>query len=125
MADPEFDARLMRLFAETPAYADADGFARRVEDRLERNWTLRRVLIGAAGLAGGAIAVGQTVGTGVIDRIIGLSDVSATTVTHSARALSQLRLLSVLPVSSEVLWVGAGLAVLAVALMATRSLENL
>jgi hypothetical protein len=124
MADPDFDARLMRLFAEAPAFADADGFAQRVENRLDRTWTVRRVLIGAAGLAGGAIAVGQAVGANVFDRIVGFSDASAATMAHSARALSQLRFLSELPVGAEVLWVGAGLAVLAVALMATRSLEN-
>lgn len=126
MADPEFDARLMRLYAETPAFADADGFARRIEDRLDRTWTLRRVLIGAAGLAGGAIAVGQALGgANLFDRIVGISDASAQTMTNGTRALSQLRLLSELPVGSEVLWVGAGLFALAVALMATRSLENL
>jgi len=124
MADPDFDSRLLRLFADTPVYADADGFARRVEDRLDRTWTVRRVMIGTAGLAGGAIAVGQTLDANLLHRIVGFSDASATTMAHSARDLSQLRFLRALPVGGEVLWVGAGLAVLAVVLMPTRALEN-
>jgi hypothetical protein len=125
MADPEFETRLLRLFAETPELADADGFAGRIEARLERAWTLRRLMIGAAGLGGGGIAVAQTLGAHLFDRVAGFSDASAAAVTQGARTLSQLRLLEALPVGGEVLWVGAGLALLAVALMATRSLENL
>ena len=124
MADPEFDTRLLRLFADAPEFADADGFARRVEDRLDRSWTLRRMLIGAAGIGGGAIAVGQTLGARVFDRVAGFSDASATAMSQGARTLTQLRLLDALPVGGEVVWVGAGLALLAVVLMATRSLEN-
>ncbi len=124
MADPDFETRLVRMFAETPAYADADGFARRIEGRLDRAWTWRRLLIGAAGLGGGAIAVAQTIGAHLFDRVAGISDASASAVSQGARTLGQLRLLDALPIGGEVLWVGAGLAVLAVVLMATRSLEN-
>ena len=124
MADPDFETRLQRLFAEAPDLADADGFARRIEARLDRSWTLRRILIGTAGLGGGAIAVAQTVGAHLFDRVAGFSDASASAVSQSARTLSQLHLLSALPIGGEVLWVGAGLALLAVVLMATRSLEN-
>ena len=63
-SDPEFDARLGREFAEAPAFGDADGFARRIEDRLGRSWALRRLLIGLAGIAGGLVAAGQMLGGG-------------------------------------------------------------
>jgi hypothetical protein len=125
MADPDFETRLIRMFADAPAFADADGFALRVQSRLDRDWTVRRLLIGAAGVGGGAIAVAQTVGAHFYDRVVDLSDASATAVSQSARTLSQLRLLTDLPLGGEVMWVGAGLALLAVVLMATRALENL
>ena len=66
MADFEFEGRLERLFAQPPRLADGDAFARRVEARLDREWTLRRVLIGAAGLAGAVVALGQTLGSGAL-----------------------------------------------------------
>ena len=51
MSDPEFDARLGRLYSESPVFGDADGFARQIEARLARSWTLRRLMIGLAVLA--------------------------------------------------------------------------
>ena len=125
MADPDFDARLLRMFADAPELGDADGFANRVEDRLARAWTVRRLLIGAAGLGGGAIAVAQAVGSHAFERVANFSGASTAAVTQGARTISQLPLMSALPVGGEVMWVGAGLAVLAVALVATRALENL
>ena len=124
MADPDFETRLTRMFADAPALADADGFARRIEDRLDRSWTLRRLGIGVAGLTGGAVAVGQTLGAHLFDRVAGISDASANAFTHGAKTLSQLRFLSELPIGGEVMWMGAGLAVLALVLMATRSLQE-
>ncbi len=124
MADPEFEARLIRWFGDAPALADADHFAKRVEGRIDRSWSLRRAMIGMAGLAGGVIAVGQLLGARLFDHIAGLSKASVTEVSEGVRTVGQLRLLASLPVSGEVLWMGAGLAVLAVVLMATRSLEE-
>jgi hypothetical protein len=125
MADPDFETRLTRLFAQPPEFADSDGFARRVESRLDRSWTLRRLLIGAAGIGGGAVAVTQTIGAHMFDRVAGFSDASAAAFSQSARTLSQFPILTALPIGGEVMWVGAGLALLAVALVATRALENL
>ena len=124
MADPEFENRLGRWFAEAPAFADADVFARRIEARLDRSWAVRRVLIGAAGLGGGLVAAGQMLGANVFQRVAAVSDASMQAVSQGARTVGQLRMLSMLPVGGEVIWMGAGLAVLAVVLMATRSLED-
>src|SRR3712207_4422875 len=63
MSDPSFEARLERLFAQPPRLPDSEQFAARVEARLEREWSLRRGFIAVAGLAGGAVAVTQTVGS--------------------------------------------------------------
>jgi hypothetical protein len=125
MADPDFETRLIRLFAQAPEFVDSDGFAQRVESRLDRSWTVRRLLIGAAGVGGGAIAVAQTIGAHLFDRVAGFSGASVAAFSQGARTLSQLPLVTALPIGGEVMWVGAGLAVLAVVLVATRALENL
>jgi len=124
MADAEFEAQLGRWFAMTPAYADADAFTRRVEGRLDRSWTLRRALIGAAGVGGGLIAVGQMIGVHMFQRVEGVSQASATALSQGSRTFSQLQHLIDLPISGEVLWMGAALAVLAVILVATRMMEE-
>jgi hypothetical protein len=130
MADPDFETRLGRLFSESPALPDADGFARRVEGRLDRAWGVRRALIGAAGLAGGVIAVGQMLGGRMaqgVASVQGAASASAhsmSAMSNGISAVSDLRLLTALPVGSEVLWVGAGLAVLAVVFFAARALEE-
>ena len=125
MADPEFEAKLGRWFAEAPALPDEDWFAGRVQARLERSWVLRRLLIGTAGLAGGLVAAGQMLGAHlVMGRIAGLPAASLEAMSGGARTLSRLNVLADLPVRGEVLWTGAGLAVLAVVFMATRSLEE-
>ncbi|MEI9965940.1 MAG: hypothetical protein WDM92_16195 [Caulobacteraceae bacterium] len=59
MAELDFESRLNRWFTEAPAFPDADRFAARVQDRLDRSWTLRRLMIGAAGLVGGVIAAAR------------------------------------------------------------------
>ena len=126
MSDPEFDARLGRLFSEAPAFGDADDFARRIENRLSRAWTVRRALIGAAGLFGGVVAAGQMLGGGHLwAAAAGLSGQFTSAVARAGQAVGQLRVLSDLPIGGEVLWVGVGLAVLAVVLVAARSLEDL
>lgn len=124
MAELEFENRLSRLFAETPAFADADRFARRVETRLDRAWTLRRALILIAGLGGGLIAAGQMLGARMIDRAAGFSEASLASISHGARALWGLRFLADLPVRAEVIWTAAGLAVLAIVLVAARTIEE-
>jgi hypothetical protein len=125
MADPEFETRLGRWFAESPAVPDADDFARRIERRIDRAWTVRRALIGAAGLAGGVVAVGQMLGGHMMQGIASASAQSMTAMSRGATAFSDLRLLASLPAGSEVLWVGAGLAVVAVVFFAARALEEI
>ncbi len=124
MADPEFDARLGRMFSESPAFADADGFAYRVEARLARSWTLRRVLIGLAGLIGGLVAAGQMLGAHLWQAVGGFASTSSQALARGGQALGQLQVLGDLPIGAEVMWVGLGLATLAVVLMAARALEE-
>ena len=124
MADPEFEARLGRLYSEAPEFPDADGFARKLERRVARAWMVRRSLIGAAGIGGGVVAAAQMLGGHLFKTAAGISTASADAVQRGGQAIGQLRVLTELPIGSEVMWVGLGLAVLAVVLMAARSLEE-
>ena len=125
MADePEFEALLSRWYGQTPEMPEPDAFALRVEGRLDRSWALRRVLIGAAGAGGGVIAVGQMLGVHLFERVQGVSQASMAAISQGSRTISQLQHLTDLPISGEVLWMGAALAVLALVLMATRALEE-
>jgi len=68
MADFEFESRLDKMFAEPLAFDDAAPFANRVQSKLNRRWTTRRLVIGVLGGIGGLIGVGQIVGSGVLSR---------------------------------------------------------
>ena len=61
-APDEFDPFIERLFRETPPMPDAAEFARGVEKRLAAGSRMRTVVISAAGLIGGVVAVRETLG---------------------------------------------------------------
>jgi hypothetical protein len=127
--DPAFEMRLGRLFSEAPQYPDCLLFADRIESRLGRGWALRRVFIASAGIVGGLIAAGQMIGSGLVSRIDGASHmVSAAQQGFGhlpAPLLPQLSILNDMPFGGEVVWLVLGLAVLAGALFAGRSLEQI
>ncbi len=62
-APDEFDPFIERLFRETPSMPDSADFARGVEKRLASGSRMRTVVIGAAGLIGGVVAVRETLGS--------------------------------------------------------------
>jgi hypothetical protein len=127
--DPAFEMRLGRLFAEAPPYPDSPLFAARIESRLGRGWALRRVLIAAAGAVGGFIAVGQVIGSGLLARIDGASRMMSAArhgFSHLPGPIApQLSVFRDMPFGGEVIWLVVGLAVLAGALLAGRSLEEI
>jgi hypothetical protein len=128
MDDSTFETQLSRLFAQAQPFPDSLAFAGQIERRLGRGWALRRTLIAGAGVAGGLITVGQMIGSGLMARIDGASHVFAATrqgLSHLPLPFSaQLSALSDLPFGGEVAWLVVGLAVLAGALLAGRSLED-
>lgn len=124
MADLDFDMRLSRLFAEAPVLPDGDGFAQRVEAKLERAWMMRRVLIGTAGLVGGLIVTGQMLAPQISQRLEALSVAPMATVQRFETLLPQWKVLSYVPYSGEMVWLAAGLAALGIAALARRSLEE-
>lgn len=124
MAEIEFERRLERLFGEAPELPDAAAFAARVERRLDRGWTARRWLIGAAGVAGGVIGASQLFMANIFDR--------AEAAEQSARMLGQ-GLARVTPTSDMVsalsggygVWIAVGLAVLTLGFAVSRVIEEL
>jgi hypothetical protein len=131
VSDQTFEARLQRMFADHPHFPDAPLFAVEIEDRLSRGWAFRRLLIGAAGGAGGLIAVVQIAGAGLWTRIgaagrlyhqaVGAVNSTAAGLPAPMGEVGQLSL----PFGGEALWLIAGLAVLAGALLVSRSIQEL
>ena len=69
MPDRSLEARLDAFFADSPPLPDAPVFAARVGERLDRNWTFRRFVIGGLGLLGGLIGGAQVLSGGVLGRL--------------------------------------------------------
>jgi hypothetical protein len=126
MADRTFEMELERLFADHPAFPDADLFALRVETNLERGWTFRRFVIGGLGLAGGLFGAVQLLGYGVAPKLSALAahytpDVQ---VQWTDVALSHL-LPGGLEVNGQILWMSAALAIVAVGFAVTRVIREI
>ena len=126
MAEVVFERELERMFAEAPAFADADYFAARVEQRLDRGWTARRVLIGGLGMVGGVIGGAQLLGTGLVARLGALPTDSAKLVTASLQdVLPADFTVANLPLGGEAVWMSAALAVVAIGLALTRAIREI
>jgi len=131
MADRTFEMELDRMFGEAPAFPDTDLFAARVEARLDRGWTFRRLLIGGLGIAGGLIGGAQILGSGLLSRIgelsarsnhmvsSGLGDLTAEHILPPGLAVPNLFL------GGGVLWMSAALAILAIGFIATRAIKEI
>ena len=124
MADLDFERRLERLFGETPHMDDAQAFADRIDQRLNRGWTARRWLIGAAGLAGGVIGASQLLMSNLFERVQNAE--------QSARVLGQ-GLSRVTPSTDMVsalsggygVWIAVGVAVLTMGFVLARVIEEI
>jgi hypothetical protein len=126
MADQSFDALLDRLFSETPAFGDADHFARRVVERLDRGWTARRLMIGGLGLLGGVIGGAQVLGSGLIGRIGDLTARSDRAIAAGLADAAPAGLgLRDMPLNGDILWMAAALAAVAVGFAITRGIREI
>ena len=129
MSDPSFEHQLGRLFAEQPTFPDQPAFTAAVQARLERGWTVRRLMIGAAGSVGGLIAAVQIVHADLVHRSGSAShtaddrahDLAAELIARSQAALH----LQTLPFGGEVVWMVAGLGAVGLALVAARVMDSL
>ncbi|MGA2951101.1 MAG: hypothetical protein ABSD80_02585 [Caulobacteraceae bacterium] len=123
MADRTFEMELERLFGEQTAFPDADLFALRVDSSLDRGWTLRNLLIGGLGLAGGLLASIQIMGAGVWPRLQELAMRYAPSVQLQWTDAHMLP--GGLEVNGEVLWMSAALAAVAVGFAVTRAIREI
>jgi len=124
MAD-DFERRLERLFSEAPYFSDAEVFATRVERRLDRGWTVRRLLIGSAGLAGGLIGASQLIMSNFLHRVGVASEDGVQVVSAGWKQVAPgANLLASLPLSAEGVWVAVALAVVATGFAVSRMIEE-
>ena len=130
MADRTFEMDLDRQFANAPILPDSEAFAWRVTQRLDRGWTFRQLVIGGLGLAGGLIGAGQLLGSGLVARLNAFTAQSDAMVKTElaqvpvARDLTEL-LATGSTMDGQVLWMSAGLAILAVGLFITRAIREI
>jgi hypothetical protein len=114
VAESSFEFRLERMFAEAPTAADAELFALRVLERLDRGWTARRVLIGAMGALGGVIGAYEILGTGVTGQVIAYADnANAFLARHVAASVSGALAPGGIYVDVQAIWLAGALAIVA------------
>ena len=125
MAEVDFERALERMFAEAPAFPDAEAFAVRLEQRLDRGWALRRVLIGGAGLVGGVIGASQFIMSRFVDRLETASEGSAKILSNGWSHLApSVDILAAMPAGSETVWMAIALAVAAMGFLVTRLIDE-
>ena len=121
MSDFDFESRLERLYAQPPRLSDGNLFALEVEARLDREWSVRRGLIVVAGAAGAAIALSQTLGSELFQRLSAMAEPASRMAAKglgggfTGELLAQPMLWS-----GEALWTLAAVGGLIVAFTATR-----
>jgi hypothetical protein len=121
MSDFDFEARLERLYATPPRLSDGEAFARRVEDRLDREWSLRRGLILVAGVAGAGVAVSQTLGSELYQRLQAMADPVLRVAAGGLSGVAPGELLAQPMLwTGEAMWTMAAVAGLIAAFTATR-----
>ena len=126
MAEFDFERSLERMFADTRHFADSAEFADRVEGRLDRGWALRGWLIGAAGIGGGVIGASQLILSNFVQRIEQISAGSSELLkTGYDQIQPGLNLLALAQSDWTVVWMAGGMAVLALAFVLSRVIEEI
>ena len=125
MAEPDFEAQLSRMFAEAPSFPDTALFNAEVAAKLDRGWAMRRMFIGAAGVAAGLIAAFQILSTRFSSEVSQLSKSSSHSFENEISAgVAKFNAVLTTPSSAEAVWLAAGLAVVAIAFFVTRVVED-
>ena len=125
MAEPDFEAQLTRMFAEPPSFPDTALFNAEVAAKLDRGWAMRRMFIGAAGVAAGLFAAFQILTTRFSSEISQLSkNGSHSFETEINAGVAKFNSMLATPSSAEAVWLAAGLAVVALGFAVTRAVEE-
>lgn len=124
MAELDFERRLERLFAEPPAYADDEAFAARIERRMDRGWTARRLLIGSAGIIGGVIGASQMFASNLPHRMAA-AEGSARALSTGLTQTEPAQWMSTLPSGGVVVWIAIGVAIVMIGFVLTRVIEEI
>lgn len=132
MQEPEFDPQIERLFAQAPHLPDSDAFARRIEGKLAKSWRVRTWALGAAGVVGGAVAVAQTLGSGLSVQMAQAQEASAQrvdaligqTVSQSEAVARDYVGMFDFAANPTVFWVACGMIVLAAGSLAARLFDE-
>jgi hypothetical protein len=123
MAERNFEVELGRMFAEAPALRDADLFALRVDERLGRGWTARRLVIGGMGAVGGVIGGAQVLGGGVVERLGGAATDAGGQLTGKIVDVVENNLMpQSFTLNVEIIWLGAVVVAAVLAFAVTRVL---
>jgi hypothetical protein len=126
VAETSFEFALERMFAEAPVRPDADIFAARVLERLDRGWTARRLLIGSMGVLGGLVGAYQVLGAGALQELTAAasrsSDLFSQRLTHD---LNSAMAPTGFVLDGQVIWMAAALAVVAVGLGLARLVREI
>ncbi len=126
MAEPAFEQRLVRLFADAPSAPDAPLFAHRLEARLDRAWTARRLTIGVAAFGSASAAVWQFAASAGVARLEEAARAPLMLIDKRLRlAEAAANLLHALPLAGEAVWLLGGLVLLAAGLAATRLVDEI
>ena len=122
MLEAEFERQLERLFDRAPELPDGAAFGQRIGKKLHRRSSLRRWMIGSAGLAGGVVAASQLMLTNAGRQLAVLQE----TLDELARGLSRAATgeMSSAFSGSFGVWVALGLAVLAMGFVLSRVIEE-
>lgn len=125
MADARFEHELSRLFAEAPPAPDAEFFALRVRERLDRDWMLRRMFVGLAGAAAGAVALWRVAGEQAVLRLEEAVSAPVNDLWRDGAVFAGVApVLRAVPVPMEVMWLAGGLVLLAAGMLVTRMVDE-
>jgi hypothetical protein len=125
MAELIFERELNRMFAEAPELGDASLFVLRVDEKLQRGWTVRRLLIGGLGMAGGVVGGAQLLGGGLVARLGDATSQSGRLLTGKVIDLVQAGIMpQSLPPDVGMFWVAGAFAVVAVGFAVTRVMKE-